>query len=648
MPSELSEAGFHTNPTQNQLNMNDDWKRLEARTFFWSILDFREIPRPQINILTGIVRDADSGLPINGAEISHNDRVYITDTFESLFYKYSTDPDLLRNGFYYFEDVVGDTVNVYVYAPGFYSDTLRVAMADDFFTFQDIELVSNELPIVEYTFPADGDTSFSVLDDIVIDFNRPMNIASVETTLVIDPDIEVEFSWLENDSRLLVISDSLKFLTHYTITVSGKSVDNFDHPLDGNKDGIGGDDYTMSFRTGNDMEPPILEKSYPSDTQRDIELRPIISLTYNEELDSTTVTEEIFNLERDATENPVDLDLAHYIVNDKSVINLFPRENLFDGERYLTQISPGLKDLLGNTVTSSVYIPFITGLEFLEITSIDNFEAGLDNWWQPSQSGQTTGIGVETVRTENQDIVNILTNSTHSMELNYEWVFNAPSWFIRLYLDVGSPENIVFDTSYVLQAYVFGDGSGNMMRFCLDDRLPVVAASYHEVSSWYTIDWIGWKLIEWDLSDPDQVGSWLGDGNLDGNLRFDSIQLTHTEGTEVKGSLYFDDLRVVNKHSVLRIESDINQLPKEYSLTQNFPNPFNPITQIKFSLIEMNLTTLTIYDVVGRKVQVLVNERLSPGEYEVTFNAGTLASGTYFYILNSGSQTMKKKMILLK
>ena len=92
----------------------------------------------------------------------------------------------------------------------------------------------------------------------------------------------------------------------------------------------------------------------------------------------------------------------------------------------------------------------------------------------------------------------------------------------------------------------------------------------------------------------------------------------------------------------------MSNIPKEYSLSQNYPNPFNPTTQIKFSLIETNLTTLTVYDVVGRKVKTLVNERLSQGEYEVVFEAGVLASGTYFYILNSGPHTMKKKMILLK
>lgn len=411
MPSELSEGGFHTNPTQNQLNMNDDWKRLEARTFFWSILDFHGIERPLVRIVTGIVTNFENGLPINGAEIIVNDSLYETDTYESLFYKYSTDPEQLRNGFYYFENIAGDTIDIIAYAEGYDIDTIRVALVDDFFTFHDIGLVSNELPYVKSTFPADGDTSFSVLDGIGIEFSRPMNQASVETTLVIVPDIEAELSWTEDDSRLLIFSDSLKFLTQYTITISGMSVDNFGHLLDGNNDGTGGDDYTFSFRTGTDTDPPYLQKSYPAYNQREIELQPIISLTYNEELNPTTVTEDIFKLERVANESYVNLDLAHYVVNRQSVVNLFPHESLFDNERYITQISAGLKDLLGNTVASSLSYPFTTGTDDIEITLIDNFEGGVDNWWDPTVSGSTVGEGPATSRAANNEITNLLSTS---------------------------------------------------------------------------------------------------------------------------------------------------------------------------------------------------------------------------------------------
>jgi len=93
MASELSEAGFHTNPTQNQLFMNADWKRLEARTYYWSILKYHGITIPPVRILTGIVKDRDTGVPLNGATIEVDGKTYTTDTYASLFNKYSTDPD---------------------------------------------------------------------------------------------------------------------------------------------------------------------------------------------------------------------------------------------------------------------------------------------------------------------------------------------------------------------------------------------------------------------------------------------------------------------------------------------------------------------------------------------------------------------------
>jgi N-acetylmuramoyl-L-alanine amidase len=648
MPSELSEAGFHTNPTQNQLNMNADWKRLEARTFYWSILEFHNIPRPEVSILTGIVRNGETGQAINGAEILVNDSLYVTDTYESLFYKYPSAPGFLRNGFYYFEDVVGDTVEVIAYAEGFDRDTLKVAMVDDFFTFLDINLVSNELPYVKSTYPVDGDSSFSILDNIGVEFSRPMNTASVETTLVLNPDIEIELSWTEDESRLLIASDSLKFLTQYTITISGMSEDQFGHQLDGNQDGTGGDDYTFGFKTGTDTDPPYLEESYPAYNQRNVELHPLVSLTYNEELDPATVTQDIFSIERVANESSIGLELEHYVVNKQSVVNLFPDDKLLPDERYITQIAEGIKDLLGNSVTFSLSYPFNTGEEDITIRSIDNFESGVSNWWQPSASGSTTGIDVGTTRDVNQEILNLLTNSTLSMVLNYSWDLNAPSWLIRLHLPWQVARDIVFDTDNIMQAYIFGDGSKNQFRFALDEG-DASGWPNHEVSQWYTIDWIGWKLVEWDLSDPSQVGDWIGNGVLDGTrYAMDSFQLQYVDGVEEQGTIYFDDLRLVKKHNVVNISDENSSLPNTFSLSQNFPNPFNPTTQIRFSLTETNLTTLVVYDVTGRKVQTLVNESLSPGEYEVPFDAGHLSSGTYFYMLNSGSRTLKKKMVLLK
>ena len=88
--------------------------------------------------------------------------------------------------------------------------------------------------------------------------------------------------------------------------------------------------------------------------------------------------------------------------------------------------------------------------------------------------------------------------------------------------------------------------------------------------------------------------------------------------------------------------------PKEYNLGANYPNPFNPETQIDFSLPEDGLTKLIIYDLLGREVSRLVDDDLKAGYHNVTWNASNVASGLYFYRLTSGDFVSTKKMVLLK
>lgn len=96
-------------------------------------------------------------------------------------------------------------------------------------------------------------------------------------------------------------------------------------------------------------------------------------------------------------------------------------------------------------------------------------------------------------------------------------------------------------------------------------------------------------------------------------------------------------------------ETDENNIiPTEFSLEQNFPNPFNPSTQIKYSVVEDGLVTLKVYDVLGREVAVLVNEEKTAGTYTINFNASILSSGVYFYTISARDFHQTKKMILLR
>jgi hypothetical protein len=88
--------------------------------------------------------------------------------------------------------------------------------------------------------------------------------------------------------------------------------------------------------------------------------------------------------------------------------------------------------------------------------------------------------------------------------------------------------------------------------------------------------------------------------------------------------------------------------PVEFSLHQNYPNPFNPVTTIRYELPWGSHVAITVYDMLGRAVSVLVNDRKEAGAYQVMFDGSNLASGMYFYILQAGSFVVAKKLLLLR
>ncbi|MBS1518151.1 MAG: zinc-dependent metalloprotease [Bacteroidetes bacterium] len=91
-----------------------------------------------------------------------------------------------------------------------------------------------------------------------------------------------------------------------------------------------------------------------------------------------------------------------------------------------------------------------------------------------------------------------------------------------------------------------------------------------------------------------------------------------------------------------------SSVPENFELYNNYPNPFNPSTNIKFNIAKSGIAELKVYDAGGRQISILVNENLSPGSYEYRFDAVNLPSGVYFYTLRTRDFTSTKKMVLLK
>jgi len=147
------------------------------------------------------------------------------------------------------------------------------------------------------------------------------------------------------------------------------------------------------------------------------------------------------------------------------------------------------------------------------------------------------------------------------------------------------------------------------------------------------------------------------------NSIFTKIGFIQGKGTtRVKQSYSFTDNNLISGSYTYRINQiDINGtvhllkeinvivgMPTVYSLEQNFPNPFNPATTIKYQLPKAGFVTLKIFDVLGREVTTLVNQYQFAGRFSVDFNASKLSSGVYIYELKTPDYNSCKKMILIK
>jgi len=137
-----------------------------------------------------------------------------------------------------------------------------------------------------------------------------------------------------------------------------------------------------------------------------------------------------------------------------------------------------------------------------------------------------------------------------------------------------------------------------------------------------------------------------------------SVQQTADDGYIITGRrLWFSGINnlwlIKTTTDIVEVDPSNGSIPSAFSMSQNFPNPFNPTTSIRFQIPEREFVTLKVYDILGREVEILVNQEKPAGSYEVQFNSHSvegrnLTSGIYFYKLSAGEYSETKKMILLR
>jgi len=145
-------------------------------------------------------------------------------------------------------------------------------------------------------------------------------------------------------------------------------------------------------------------------------------------------------------------------------------------------------------------------------------------------------------------------------------------------------------------------------------------------------------------------------GIQDSTFQIDSLANGQTYYWKVLAKNYYGDSLwsstvndfTIDTAAVVGVNIIDPEIPEKFNLFQNYPNPFNPTTKINFQLPNAGVVNIVVYDILGRKVQTLMNEYRSEGKYTLEFDASKLASGMYIYSLQVNGFVMNRKMMLLK
>ncbi len=233
-------------------------------------------------------------------------------------------------------------------------------------------------------------------------------------------------------------------------------------------------------------------------------------------------------------------------------------------------------------------------------------------------------------------------------------VNSSGTWVFECYYH--APTNGVNCTNPI---YLNNGGSNYSFTFTADATLPVEISTFSASVInksvnlvWHTateVNNYGFEIEKRQLSVLNSQWSKVGFVNGNGNSS-STNDYSYTDKTVTSGKYSYRLKQIDNDGQYeysKEVEVDLGK-PTTFALNQNYPNPFNPSTSIQYSVVGSQYVSLKVFNVLGKEVAVLVNEKREPGTYTVDFTSANLSGGAYFYRLQAGDFVQTKKMILLK
>ena len=207
------------------------------------------------------------------------------------------------------------------------------------------------------------------------------------------------------------------------------------------------------------------------------------------------------------------------------------------------------------------------------------------------------------------------------------------------------------------EIYQFWDGSAwvnsdkKSYTYAVNNNMIEFLFQYWDVSNWVNSSKITYTYDVNDNKIEESVQGWDGSNWLNDwkykytcDMNNNTIEWLYQDWD---GSSWVNHEKLTYSY----IPTDVNEFTgeiKTYSLSSNFPNPFNPTTIIKYQIPEMNFVKVKVYDILGNEIETLVNEEKPAGAYEITWSAANLPSGVYCYRIQAEEFMQTREMVLLK
>lgn len=539
MASLLSEGAYHTIAEQQQLNINKDYKRLEALAGFQSILKYRGLNVPKQTFLAGIIRNSENKTPINGVKVTVDGKTYTTDTWESVFNIYTKNENLIHNGFYFFEGLTaGQTYDMTFEVDGYESKTMQVTIKEggqgetkDFVTVQHVEM-TNTAPAKVDAISIEDVSNVSPVSPLVITFSRNMDKESVENATSIDNQGQIAFSWI-NDYTLSIDISNLEPLWGYNITIDGSIAKNSQTQqlFDGDGDGIEGGNYVLSIVMAEpDVTPAKVISTYPpQDATAEYAIMPPIRIEFDEEIVWNDDKHSNFITVKDSDGKIYEGTASHAIVRGNSVVHFYTNDTIPADKCFLVSMQGGIPDLSGN-LTEDFHFRFLSEYRTKTSSTVLFPLTSADGFWAPNGSGSTSGLTDEGNSMTNSTLApNKNTAGSALMTYSFDEFFANEVWQIREYTPTQSGINANRNlTDGVLTFWLYGDASNNVVSAML--RINGSELKYPDPQT--TLDFRGWNLVSWDIkNDPFQ--HFTGEATTISTWRFDSFLMKH-EWTDIE------------------------------------------------------------------------------------------------------------------